>query len=106
MAAGIVTVSAGDQDFTLRNRTGYGISEVYISAANDNDWGEDILGRDTMPNGDSTEISFSHSESACTWDLKIVFSDEESAIWKGFNLCEISEISLKYEGKRPTATYK
>ena len=106
MAAGIGTVSAGDRDFTLRNRTGYAIHEVYISAANDNSWGEDILGRDTMPNGESTAISFLHSESACTWDLKIVFSDEESAIWKGFNLCEISEISLKYEGKSPTATYK
>jgi hypothetical protein len=92
--------------FHTAEPTGYAIQEVYISSANDNSWGEDILGRDTMPDGESTEISFSHSESACKWDLKVVFDDEESAVWKGFNLCEIVEISLNYEGKTPTATYK
>ena len=65
LAAGMVTVSAGDQDFTLRNRTGYTIEQVYVSAANDNNWGEDILGRDTMKDGDSTEIQFSRRESSC-----------------------------------------
>ena len=36
---------AGDADFTLVNRTGYDISEVYISPANKNNWGRDRLGR-------------------------------------------------------------
>jgi hypothetical protein len=106
LSGGIATVSAGDQDFTLRNQTGYTIDEVYVSAANDNSWGEDILGRDTMSDGDSTDISFSRTESSCAWDLKVVFDDNESAIWKNFNLCEISEITVKYDAKRPTATYK
>jgi hypothetical protein len=106
VAAGISTVSAGDQDFTLRNRTGYTIEQVYVSPSNDNSWGEDVLGKDVMRDGASTDITFSRKETACKWDLKVVFDDDEDAIWEDFDLCSISEITLRYEGKRPTATWK
>jgi hypothetical protein len=106
LAAGMVTVSAGDQDFTLRNRTGYTIDQVYVSAANDNDWGEDILGKDSMKDGVSTAIHFSRRESTCKWDLKVVFDDSENAIWEDFDLCKIEEITIKYEGRKATATWK
>ena len=38
LALGVTTVNvkAGDQDFTLRNRTGYVIDQIYVSGANDN----------------------------------------------------------------------
>ena len=88
------------------NRTGYGIDEVYVSAAKAKTWGDDVMGTDTLQDGTKVTIEFEHSATACMWDLKIVFSDQEEAIWEGFNLCKVSEITLKYEGKRPTATYK
>ena len=107
LSAGAALLRAGDQDFVLINKTGYDISEVYISAAKANNWGEDVMGSDdTLDNGTKVTIEFSHKESECAWDMKIVFSDEEEAVWQGFDLCKVSEITLKYEGKRPTATYK
>lgn len=106
LSVGATILRAGDQDFVLINKTGYGIDEVYVSPAKAKTWGEDVMGADTLENGNKVTIEFDHSASACMWDMKIVFSDEEEAVWEGFNLCKVSEITLRYEGKRPTATYK
>ncbi len=97
---------AANQDFVLVNKTGYDIAEVYISPANDKDWGEDVMGKDTLDDGDRVTIEFSHKEKECVWDMKIVFDDEEEAVWEDFDLCKVREITLRYEGKRPTATFK
>lgn len=103
---GAAPLSAGDQDFVLVNKTGYDIDEVYVSPANSKHWGEDIMGKDILENGDRVTIEFSHKEKECVWDMKIVFEDEEEAVWEDFDLCEAREITLRYEGKRPTATIK
>ena len=89
--------AAGDQDFTLRNRTGYTIDQVYVSSANTNSWEEDVLGKDTLANGESWEIEFARSEDECSWDLKVVYDDGETAEWGGVNLCATSTISLHYD---------
>ena len=105
-AIGATALRAGDQDFVLVNKTGYDIDEVYVSPANAKDWGEDVMGKDTLDDGDKVTIEFSHKEKECMWDMKIVFSDEEEAVWEDFDLCKVREITLRYEGKRPTATFK
>lgn len=106
LATGASALMTGDQDFVLVNRTGFGIDEVYLSPVKAKTWGDDVMGTDTLENGTKVTIEFDRAATACNWDMKIVFSDKEEAIWEGFNLCEVSEITLKYEGKRPTATWK
>jgi|CXWL01.1.fsa_nt_gi hypothetical protein len=106
LAINPITILAGDQDFVLINRTGYDIDEVYVALPNQKDWGEDIMESDTLDNGQRVTIQFSHKEKECNWDMRIVFSDGEEAIWEDFDLCTVSEITLRYEGKRPTATFK
>jgi hypothetical protein len=106
LAIGAGLLRAGDQDFVLVNKTGYDIDEVYVAPANEKEWGEDIMGQDTLDNGDKVTIEFSHKEKECAWDMKIVFSDKEEAVWEDFDLCKVREITLRYDGKRPTATFK
>src|SRR5690348_3951173 len=66
-----VTVTvAGDQDFTLVNKTGIEIYSVYISPSKAEDWEDDILGQDTLPTGESVHISFARNEKAAKWDLR------------------------------------
>jgi hypothetical protein len=96
--------AAGDQDFTLRNRTGYTIDQVYVSSVDTNSWEEDVLGRDTLANGEAWEISFSRAEDQCEWDLKVVYDDGETAEWNAVDLCATSTISLFYDGDRTWAT--
>ncbi|HYE70292.1 MAG TPA: hypothetical protein VEA35_04285 [Ramlibacter sp.] len=87
---------AGDADFTLVNRTGYSIREVYISAANRNSWGNDRLGDGTLENGRSKLFKFS-DRAACKQDLMVVFDDDGSKVtWEDFDLCEINKITIKY----------
>ncbi len=98
-----VVKARGDQDFTLVNRTGLTINELYVSPARASHWGEDVLGRDTLDDGDSVEVRFSRKEDECVWDLKVVDEDGDAVNWEAINLCQAEKITLKYDRKQPTA---
>ena len=90
-----VAAVAGDADFTLVNSTGYTINEVYVSAANREAWGKDILGDGDMPHSKSRLIKFSNKAN-CNQDIKVVFDAGGEAIWEDVDLCEINKITIKY----------
>ncbi len=94
-----VGARAGDQDFTLVNRTGYTIEQVYVSPIKSKNWEEDVLGRDVLDDGEKVNIRFSKREDVCRWDLKVIYDDGEEAEWSDFNLCEVSRITIHYERK-------
>lgn len=90
----------GKQNFTLVNKTGYAISEVYVSPSKSNDWEEDVLGKDTFEDGDTWEIKFHRAAKPCMWDLKVVYDDDDSeAVWGGIDLCKVSKITIHYNRK-------
>lgn len=96
---------AGDQDFTLINKTGYEIGEVYVAPSKSDEWEEDVLGQDVLGNGERVDINFSHKTKSCLWDLKVVFTvDDSTAEWDRFNLCEVSKINIFYNDKTDTTT--
>lgn len=91
--------NAGSADFTLVNRTGYTIREVYLSPAHKTNWGNDRLGHDNLDNNKQRLFKFS-DKSSCVQDLMVVFDDDDSeATWEDFNLCELEKITLKYNRK-------
>ncbi len=95
---------AGDADFTLLNRTGYTLREIYISPSHRNSWGDDRMGQGYLDNGRSRLFKFS-DKSSCKQDLKVVFDDDESeVVWEEFDLCEINKITLKYNRKNRTVS--
>jgi hypothetical protein len=93
-------------DFTLINKTGLVIHELYVSPAKDDEWGDDILGRDVLKNGEKVDITFSPKAKACAWDMKIVDEDKDSVEWTNLDLCKADEITLLYEKGKPTAIIK
>ncbi|GAB2176788.1 hypothetical protein [Dongia sp. agr-C8] len=89
---------AGEQDFSLINATGYEISEFYVAPTQSSDWQEDVLGQDTLGDGQRANISFSRDTDTCAWDLKVVYSeDNSSAEWHGVDLCQLSVVTIKYD---------
>lgn len=95
----------GKQDFTLVNATGYVISAVYVSPSNQDSWEEDILGKDTMDDEETLPIRFSRADKSCKWDLKVTYEDDDSSVvWRGFDLCQISKITIKYNRKSDTTS--
>jgi hypothetical protein len=93
----------GNQDFTLVNQTGVEIHKVFISPHDVNDWEEDILGRDTLPNGESVDIKFHRSQKAPLWDLRIEDKQGHSIEWENLNLMQIDKITLEYKDGKATA---
>jgi len=97
------------QDFTLINKTGYELKEVYVSPSKTDDWEEDILGDGTLDDGEKRNIKFHRTARTCKWDLKVVYTvDDSSAVWSNIDLCEVEKITIRYDKKRDvtTATYE
>jgi hypothetical protein len=93
------------QDFTLVNKTGYELKEVYVSPSKSDDWQEDVLGKDTLDDGEAANIKFHRANKACKWDLKVVYSeDSSSAVWADIDLCEVEKITIRYDKERDKTT--
>jgi len=105
-AAAIVAITApalaqdAKQDFTLVNRTGYELKALFVSPSKFESWGDDVLGQDVLEDGKLANIHFSPKAQTCKWDLKVVYTDDDSnAIWQGINLCEVDKITIHYDRK-------
>ena|SRR5689334_4942761 len=97
------TCRAGDQDFTLVNKTGVEIHNLHVSPSDKEEWGEDILGKDTLEDGQTAEIKFSTKEDAEKWDLRVADKEGNSIEWSDLNLLKISKITLHYTDGKATA---
>ena len=114
LVVGVMTASAQVFDFTVVNKTGYTISEVYVSPSDDDEWGEDVLGVDQLLNGKSVEIEFDSVYEAVLlafgvdmYDLKAIYSDgSEDEIYE-LQLEDISTLTLTLDKKgNGVATWK
>ena len=90
----------GQQDFILHNQTGVEINSLYVSPHDSDDWEEDILGQDTLANGESLKISFDDRDKRVHWDLKVTDKEGNSLEWEDLNLIEISEVTLHWDAKK------
>ncbi len=90
---------AGQQDFTLVNRTGYQIDEVYVSRSSSRNWGDDIMGSDSLDNGHHVRVKFHAPDRVCSWDLRVKYDDGDEATWNSLNLCDISKVTLFWDRK-------
>lgn len=93
------------QDFKLINKTGYEISEVYVSASKENNWGDDIMSDDTLEDGQTLNVSFNNAGKTCLFDIKVVYEEDDSeAIWHDINLCKTEKVTIFYDRKKDETT--
>ncbi|MDQ2732849.1 MAG: argininosuccinate lyase [Armatimonadota bacterium] len=85
------------QDFTLHNNTGFVIHKLFTSPTTTNDWEEDALGRDRLPNGQSAHITFAPRQDADKWDLKVEDPDGKNYEWHNLDLSRISDLTLHWD---------
>jgi len=100
MVAVTANVARADQrDFTLINATGTTISELYVGPSDDTeDWGEDILGVDTLAPGESVNIIFSRFDGdagTCLYDIKIVTEEGDEGILLEVDLCNTFTVTFR-----------
>jgi hypothetical protein len=88
------------QDFMLMNKTGYELKALYVSPSKSDDWEDDVLGQDTLSDGQAVNVHFSPKTKTCKWDLKVTYSDDDSnAVWHDIDLCKVEKITIKYNRK-------
>jgi hypothetical protein len=85
---------AAQQDFELHNKSGHTINNIYVSPTSEDHWGSDILGQDTLGDGETLQIGFDRGESECNWDVKATFTDGTSAEVRGVDFCTVSDVNV------------
>ncbi len=100
-----MVISAGvsaqnEVKFTLVNKTGFDLIDIYISPADQNQWGEDLsLG--VFNNLEAKDFTIKTTEKICLYDLKAVKPDSTELIFKNVNLCKMLIVTLLYEFDEP-----
>lgn len=91
-------------DFKLVNKTGFTIAEVYVSPADDDEWGEDVLGEDVLENKKSVEIEFDSDYEAALlafnvdkYDLRCELEDGSYEEWYDLKLEDIMTIEISID---------
>jgi len=84
---------ADQRDFKLINDSEVTINEVYVSTVSTDEWEEDVLGRDTLGSGESTDITFSRGAAGtCVYDIKVVTQGSKEIQRRNVNLCETNDV--------------
>ena len=84
---------AEDLIFTLVNNSSHSIVEMYVSAVDDDNWGENILMVDAVDPGVSGDITIADGLDVCEYDLRFV-TDSGAEATKAQNLCEIATFTV------------
>jgi hypothetical protein len=100
------SVHAGDQDFTLINNTGVEINNLYVAESKSDDWGDDVLGKDTLGDGENTDISFDRDETECMWDFQVRDKEGNGVEWREIDLCKYQKITLHMKADKVWATFE
>jgi hypothetical protein len=98
LVGGASIALAGKQDFTLINKTGFTIDQVYVDLSTEDSWGEDVLDQDQLPSGEEQEITFTgYDDTDCMFDVLLV--DTKGVKWEveGIDLCKIHKVTFKKE---------
>ena len=100
------TAIADNYKFTLINKTGFEIIDLYFSPATQKNWGEEVLTVDTIPNKEQMKISVSRKERAENWDILVNDEQGVSYLWPNLKLSEINTLVLTIKAGQPMAFYE
>lgn len=86
---------AANRRVDIVNKTGMSMKHFYASTSGNNDWEEDILGKDMLEDGESFEANIDDGTGKCKYDFKAVFDNGASLVRNGINVCQISTFTYK-----------
>lgn len=84
---------AEDLVFNLSNQSSLNLQELYVSATDTENWGEDILGRDVLAIGEAGDVTISDGSEVCSYDMRFVM-DDGTTIEGSSNLCENTQFTI------------
>lgn len=85
---------AEEVKFNLTNNSSYQIDAFYASPANEDNWGEDILGQDVLEGGMHGAVTIADGSAECLYDLKAVDETGAEHEMTDLNICENPEVTF------------
>ncbi len=94
-------------DFTLENRTGYTLTEIYMSPARKDHWGRQLL-KAPLRDGGDFKLAAPATARVQSYDLKAVYKDGSGApVWYDLKPATFSRLTLKWDkAKNKTVAVK
>jgi hypothetical protein len=90
---GATPVLAQDLVFTLVNESSHSITEMYVSAVDQDEWGTNILNVDAVDPGVSGDVTIADGLEVCEYDLRFVTAEGAEAE-KTQDLCAITTFTV------------
>ncbi len=89
-------VFADPRDFTLQNSSSVDIAYVYIAPSGTDTWGDDAMGTDILPSGQSVDMNYSggSDDNTCVFDIKVVGSQGQEGYLYKVDLCSVSTVTF------------
>ena len=84
---------AKDLVFDLTNHSSANLQELYVSAPDTDEWGEDILGRDVLAVDEAADVTIPNGTDTCTFDLRFVM-DTGNIIEGSADLCTTNSFTI------------
>lgn len=82
-----------ERSFSLRNRTGLTVIQVFGRESGEREWGQDRLGNDVLEDG--AEMTVSIPARGCEIDLMVVYVDNRAVEERrGIDACDLAELTL------------
>ena len=92
-AAASTVAFAADRRVNIVNKTGLVMTHFYASNSGTDSWEEDILGRDTLADGETVQVDINDGSGACKFDFKAVFENGASLERQGIDVCQVSSFT-------------
>ena len=91
---------------TIVNSTGVEIHALYLSAANLEKWGDNLIDGTTLADGEEKELVLYVDKSALQWDLRVEDSEGVAIQWQAIDISEMSTegfvMELLWDGEQGT----
>ena len=80
----------------LTNTEKQAVTAVYASATGKNDWGDDLLGKQTAAPGKTVILMFmAPTPETCVQDIQLLMNDGKTVQKSGVNVCESADYQFK-----------
>lgn len=96
LTCGLCVGSAFAQEIIVANGTGFTIHQLGLMDSNANGDAQDLLGSDTLANGEGLKINISGSPKG--WELIAVDGEGGQVNWQNLDLTGVSKITLHADG--------
>ncbi len=105
---GVSTPTTLDLPVKVINKTGIDIYGLYISPANHDSWGDDVLGDQILLSGESVTMTLHLDKNTLQWDMMMVDSEGDSVELYGLDVSKAkvtgATIELTYNTKTGIGT--